>query len=181
MFFPTLIIYKRINTSLEFFYKDLMVFSKNMNWKCDFPKNHCETEESDTKKIHWSNNLVEIKMIETYTEESRPKYFEFEYFIPSPTDYQEIKGKDLNLTYNPPKISLNHKFRVEIPPSYPANLDKIRILSITTIFHPRFSQNKNSIGCIFVNGELDKIAMNLFQHLLWEPSFVFKLTFRNVL
>lgn len=48
------------------------------------------------------------------------------------------------------------------------------IESRTQLFHPRFYLREKSWGCIMVNGEIDRIIMNLMQQLLWEPTHVWK-------
>lgn len=174
--FPPGIIYRRIEISLKTFYQDLAIFSKKMNWKCDPPR-----IQSDGKKSKWKNNLVEIEQIEEY-EDGRAKGFIFTYFIPSPIG-PPLSGKQADLDKNLPVIGYKHKIYVSLPHNYPSvrsiessvqRTDTLYIESRSQLFHPRFYLREKSWGCIMVNGEIDRIAMNLFQQLLWEPSHIWK-------
>ena len=174
--FPPSIIYRRIGISLKTFYDDLMVFCKKMNWKCEPFVN-----ESDGKRLKCRNNLVDIQQIEEY-DDGRAKGFIFTYFIPSPIG-KALSGNAPNLTDNPPIIGYKHKIYVSLPFNYPSvrsiessvqRSDTLYIESRSQLFHPRFYLREKSWGCIMVNGEIDRIAMNLFQQLLWEPGHVWK-------
>ncbi len=147
-----------------------------MNWRCD-----PYVKESNGKKHKWKNNLVDIEQIEEY-DDGRAKGFIFTYFIPSPIG-PSLTGKTENLTDSPPVIGYKHKIYVSLPFNYPSvrsiessvqRSDTLYIESRSQLFHPRFFLRTKSWGCIMVNGEIDRIAMNLFQQLLWEPSHIWK-------
>ncbi len=174
--FPPSIIYRRIEISLKSFYNDLAVFCKNMHWRCD-----PVFSENDGKRQKWKNNLVEIEQIEEY-EDERAKGFIFTFHIPSPIG-MALTNKPANLTDNIPLIGYKHKIYVSLPFNYPSvrsiessaqRSDTLYIESRSQLFHPRFFLRQKSWGCIMVNGEIDRIAMNLFQQLLWEPTHVWK-------
>ena len=174
--FPPGIIYRRIEISLKTFYNDLAIFCKNMHWRCDPYVN-----ESDGKRHKWKNNLVEIEQIEEY-DDGRAKGFIFTYHIPSPIG-QALTDNPPDLEKNLPLIGYKHKIYVSLPFNYPSvrsiessvqRSDTLYIESRSQLFHPRFYLREKSWGCIMVNGEIDRIAMNLFQQLLWEPSHIWK-------
>ena len=175
--FPPGIIYRRIGISLKTFYDDLAVFCKMMKWRyVPF------VQQSDGKRHKWKNNMVEIEQIEEY-DDGRAKGFLMTYFIPSPIGPALNNSKNANLTDNPPLIGYKHKIYVSLPFNYPSvrsiessvqRSDTLYIESRSQLFHPRFYLREKSWGCIMVNGEIDRIAMNLFQQLLWEPSHVWK-------
>ena len=174
--FPPNIIYRRIEISLKTFYEDLQVFCKTMHWRYDPYVN-----ESNGKRHKWHNNLVSIEQIEEY-DDGRAKGFIFTYFIPSPIDPPLSRNKP-DLENNTPVIGYKHKIYVSLPFNYPSvrsiesnvqRSDALFIESRSQLFHPRFYLRQKSWGCIMVNGEIDRIAMNLFQQLLWEPGHVWK-------
>lgn len=174
--FPPSIIYRRIEISLKTFYNDLMVFCKRNSWRCDPVVN-----ESDGKNHKWHNNLVDIEQIESY-DDGRAKGFIFTFFIPSPIAHP-LTGNKADLENNIPVVGYKHKIYVSLPFNYPSvrsiessvqRTDALYIESRSQLFHPRFYLREKSWGCIMVNGEIDRIAMNLFQQLLWEPSHVWK-------
>lgn len=137
---------------------------------------------SDGKKNKWKNNLVEIEQIEEY-DDGRAKGFIFTFHIPSPIGPPFDTSRPANLTDNLPQIGYKHKIYVSLPYNYPSvrsiesnvqRTDTLYIESRSQLFHPRFYLRTKSWGCIMVNGEIDRIAMNLFQQLLWEPGHVWK-------
>lgn len=175
--FPPIIIYKRIEISLKTFFEDLEVFCKKSNWRYDPPK--CM---SDGKRSHWKNNLVEIKQIEEFPD-GRAKGFIMTYHVPSFIGSPLNKKKAADLDTNPPALGYKHEIYVALPANYPSvksiessqkRSDALYIESRSQLFHPRFYLRRKSWGCIMVNGEIDRIAMNLLQQLLWEPSHVWK-------
>lgn len=174
--FPPKIIHRRIEISLKSFYNDLSIFCKTMHWRCDPVFN-----ENDGKRQKWKNNLVDIEQIEEY-DDGRAKGFIFTFHIPSPIG-KGLGNKPPNLTDNIPQIGYKHKIYVSLPFNYPSvrsiessvqRSDTLYIESRSQLFHPRFYLREKSWGCIMVNGEIDRIAMNLFQQLLWEPTHVWK-------
>lgn len=175
--FPPSIIYRRIEISLKSFYTDLKTFCKTMGWRCD-----PYVSTSDGKVIKWKNNLVEIEQIEQY-DDGRAKGFLFTYRIPSPIGPPFDSSKKANITDNIPQIGYKHKIYVSLPYNYPSvrsiessvqRTDTLYIESRSQLFHPRFYLREKSWGCIMINGEIDRIAMNLFQQLLWEPGHIWK-------
>jgi ubiquitin-protein ligase len=64
----------------------------------------------------------------------------------------------------------NHTFRIELPREYPARVDKIKLFSETQIFHPRFATSGWGEGCIHINGEIDRILMDMIFQVLCDPD-----------
>lgn len=177
--FPPRILFKRIESNFRIFYDDLGTYCRRMDWRFDVPQ--CSSDE--VRFYHqWQNNLVEVELFEQYSD-NRAKAFLFTYHIPSPVGNPKNKGR-ANLTDNPPEVGYKHQIYVAIPMNYPSvravessgqRSDITYIESRSQLWHPRFYLQQKSWGCIMVNGELDRIAMNLFQQLLWEPGHVWKL------
>ena len=167
--FPPGILYRRIEISLKTFYDDLKTFSKTMNWKFDPYVN-----SSNGKTHKWKNNLVEVEQIEQY-DDGRPKGYILTYYIPSPIGEPLDTSRPANLTDNIPLIGYKHKIYVSLPFNYPSvrsiessvqRSDTLYIESRSQLFHPRFYLRQKSWGCVMVNGEIDRIAMNLFQQFI---------------
>lgn len=66
-------------------------------------------------------------------------------------------------------IGYIHKFLIYLPREYPANLSHIKMRSATRIWHPRISMSGSGDACITVNGEIDRILIDLIYHLLMDP------------
>jgi hypothetical protein len=72
-----------------------------------------------------------------------------------------------------PKIQLayEHSFYFVIPREYPQNLGSIRITSETPLFHPRMGVVGTN-ACYAVNGEIDRILIDLIYNVLLRPETV---------
>ena len=66
-------------------------------------------------------------------------------------------------------IKYEHKFLIYLPREYPANLSHIKMRSATRLWHPRISMTGSGDACITVNGEVDRILIDLIYHLLMDP------------
>ena len=170
MFLPPKIVRLRIHTSIKNFYEDLEIFCNKMKWKCDKPSK--EENKVSKDRIKWSNNLVTFEEQSAYPN-SIPKEMHITYNIPSfiglPADNSEIfENKKL------PQIGYKHTLSLILPPKYPADVSKTGISTVTTLWHNNFYflQKSTAHGCVFISGEIDGMAMNLLQQLLWNPEIV---------
>lgn len=71
---------------------------------------------------------------------------------------------------NKPVITYLHTFKIDLPREYPARVDKIKIFAETQIFHPRFASSGWGEGCIHINGEIDRILMDMIFQVLFDPE-----------
>jgi hypothetical protein len=76
---------------------------------------------------------------------------------------QATKGSNIN-------ISHTHKFSIMLPREYPANLSHIKMRAISPLWHPRISMGRSGDACITVNGEVDRILIDLIYHILMDPK-----------
>lgn len=65
-----------------------------------------------------------------------------------------------------------HRFRVDIPRSYPADLGSIRVRSMLPLFHPRLAPRGTGAACLYVNGELDRVLWSIVRQVLLDPDYV---------
>lgn len=169
MLFPPKILRMRIRTSIKHFYDDLKIFSDKMNWECTKP-----VLKKDTDTIDWSNNMVRFEEQSHYPNNS-PKEIYITYAIPSfvngPTNVNKMfENKTL------PTIGYEHTISLTLPQQYPAQVTKTHIQAVTTLWHNNFNfmRGVKAHACLFISGEIDGMAMNIFQQLLWNPEFVWK-------
>lgn len=172
MMFPVKIQKLRINVSIKHFYDDLEAFCKTMKW--DFKQPNIFPKEKSTDTILWKNNLVSFSEKSKYPNGSIKEIL-ITYTIPSfigPPSNTSDKFEGLLL----PKISFKHAISLTLPNEYPANVARTHIQAVSTLWHNNFYylQNRFSHGCVLVSGEIDGMAMNLFQQLLWNPDFVWQ-------
>lgn len=69
------------------------------------------------------------------------------------------------------ELSFLHKFHFVLPRDYPQNLGKIKIVNETPLMHPRMSA-AGSYACYMVNGEVDRILVDLIYNVLMRPETV---------
>jgi len=160
--------------SIKHFYEDLEAFCKTMKWVFTQPDILQKDKSSDP--VFWKNNLVSFSEKSCYRNGSI-KEIHIIYTIPSfigPPSNSSEKFEDTLL----PKISFDHVISLILPNQYPADVARTHIEAVSTLWHNNFYyfQNKISHGCVLISGEIDGMAMNLFQQLLWNPEFVWQNT-----
>ena len=146
MLFPPQIARKRLSSTLKFFFEDLEKVCNVNKWKYDPPINN--------EKV-WKNSMITIEEILQYPS-GRPQTYQITYNIPSFVTSTQIGYK--------------HIINITIPDSYPNNLSQVKINHKTKLNHPR---NMGNYLCLKVNGEMDRIIMNLLNQLLWEKNDIY--------
>ncbi|OLS16417.1 MAG: hypothetical protein HeimC3_54690 [Candidatus Heimdallarchaeota archaeon LC_3] len=153
LLFPPKILNLRIKTSIENFFADLELYFIKKGW-----------EWVDPEKIgdfHWRTPDFDIKVISRNADDSI-RAIQYGLNIPGVIG---LNGKD-------PIITFSHSFRIELPREYPARVDKIRIIADSQIFHPRFSISGLGEACLQINGEIDRILMDMIFQVLYDPDRV---------
>ena len=70
------------------------------------------------------------------------------------------------------EVTHEHRFRIDIPRSYPNNLGAIVVRSMKRLYHPRIGGSGRGEACIHVNGEIDRVLLNLVRQILLDPACV---------
>jgi hypothetical protein len=70
------------------------------------------------------------------------------------------------------EVTRDHRFRIDIPRSYPNNLGAIVVRSMKRLYHPRIGTSGRGEACIHVNGEIDRVLLNLIRQILLDPACV---------
>ena len=141
----------RINTSIEQFLKDFEQYLTKKGWPVD------PIQKVD--EYHWKCSDFEIR-VSDYHPDKAIKSIQYALYLPS---VRELKD-------NKPIITYFHTFKIELPREYPARVDKIKIFAETQIFHPRFASSGWGEGCIHINGEVDRILMDMIFQVLFDPE-----------
>lgn len=143
----------RIKTSIKGFFFDLKAFFRSLNWEW--------IEPEETEEYHWRNQDFEIQAIGRYSDSSI-NVIRYNLFIPGIVG---LDGLD-------PIISFSHSFRIILPREYPARVDKVKIFVDSQLFHSRFSVSTGE-ACFTINGEIDRILLELIFFVLNDPAHVF--------
>lgn len=150
---PALIFNRRIEIVIENFYKEFTKFASDNQILIT---NHKRIEDS------WIQDDITIKSSGRRKDKT---YKGFEVIL------KRIPGI-INKKNDKPIIGFNHLFIFKIPRYYPHRLDKIKIFCRTPLLHPRCSYNKEIPVCYIVNGEIDRIIMDIIFNVLLKPDLV---------
>ncbi len=69
------------------------------------------------------------------------------------------------------ELSFSHRFKITLPREYPQNLSQIMIINETPLYHPRIT-GIGSKACYSVNGEIDRILVDILYNVLMRPETV---------
>lgn len=151
--FPASVINARIVESINVFYESMKEFFEKKGWQWTPPRQQGEK---------WIQ--------EDYSIEIRGKYSDGAYrdilftMRRTPGLISQSRNTDhLSIGYQ-------HKFMIYLPREYPANLSHIKMRAVTKLWHPRISTGRSGEACITVNGELDRILIDLIYHVLLDPK-----------
>lgn len=106
---------------------------------------------------------------EDYTIEMKGKYADGTYrnMIFSVRRTPGLVGESSNRKFL--NIGYDHKFSINLPREYPANLAQVKMRTVTRLWHPRIPSSGIGEACIYVNGEVDRIFIDLIYNLLMDP------------
>jgi len=151
--FPATVVNARIAESINVFYDSMEDFFKKQGWRWQpFARQGDKWVQED------------------YTVEIKGKHSDGAYreILFSIRRTPGLIGQSANKEQM--KIGYNHKFTILLPREYPANLSHIKMRSATRLWHPRIGMSGRGDACITVNGEVDRILIDLIYHLLMDPK-----------
>lgn len=152
-YFPATVVNARIAESISVFFESMEDFFKKKGWK-------------------WTpHKRVGEKWIqEDYSVEVKAKYKDGAYRDILFTMRRTPGLVGQSTTRNQLNMSNDHKFSIFLPREYPANLSHIKMRAITRLWHPRISTGSYGEACITVNGEIDRILIDILYHILMDPK-----------
>ena len=150
--FPATVVNARIAESINVFYESLEDLFKNNGWKW------ISYQRTGEKWIQ-----------EDFSVEIKSKYRDGAYqnVLFTMRRMPGIIGQSNKIDHI--NIGYEHKFMIYLPREYPANLSKIKMRAVTRLWHPRISMGSSGDACITVNGEIDRILIDLIYHILMDP------------
>lgn len=69
-------------------------------------------------------------------------------------------------------LTRRHRFRIDIPRAYPNKLGEIAVRAMTKLYHPRIGSGGTGTACIHVNGEIDRVLLNIVRQILLDPAAI---------
>jgi hypothetical protein len=150
---PPPVFNRRISFAIQAFYDEMERLYKKENWrwyKYNFSKNQ------------WNHPNYTIKINSFYKDKT---FARLDFLINGVPHIANISECQIT------ELSYEHYFYFNIPREYPDNLGKINIRNKSFIYHPRFS-NQGAPACYVVNGDIDRILIDIIYNLLLRPSNV---------
>jgi len=149
--FPATVVNARIAESISVFYESMEEFFKKKGWRW------IPCKQTGDKWVQ-----------EDYSVEIKGKFSDGTYqtIVFTMRRTPGLIGQSLSNQLN---LSYEHKFSIFLPREYPANLSHIKMSSLTPLWHPRISMGRGGNACITVNGEIDRILIDIIYHILMDP------------
>ncbi|MDP7033487.1 MAG: hypothetical protein QF752_03235 [Planctomycetota bacterium] len=113
------------------------------------------------KKDYWDHPIASLKILRRHPDGA---YRAFEFTVEDVPAIRESSSKGIEA------FGYFHRFRFALPRAYPHDLG-IPIFCQDPIEHPRFGGRRGRI-CYQVNGELDRLLVDLVANLLMRPDVV---------
>jgi hypothetical protein len=152
--FPTKVFNERIAVFVDSFYEDLARLYRAQGWGWEEPRRTPTTWQHPDFAVRVAARHKDGAI---HTLELKAEH------LPGVEDVSE--GGKVTLRRE-------HRFRVDVPRSYPSNLGAIAVRAITRLYHPRLGPDGRGHACIFVNGEVDRVLWSIVRHVLLDPDYV---------
>ena len=150
---PAKILIRRLDLGIEAFFEEIVRFAKPFGIDLPSPK-----RKEDT----WLHPDFVLAIMHKRLDKT-PSTFEF--------TLRRIPGF-IKIRNGSISTKTNHKFSFNIPRSYPHDLEKIKINCNTPLYHPRISDGINLPVCYIVNGEIDRILLDIVFNVLMRPDLI---------
>lgn len=151
--FPATVVNARITESINVFYDSMEDFFQKEGWKW---------QPFARKGDKWVQEDYSVEITGKYQDGAYREILFTTRRTPGLIG-QSANKEQMNIGYI-------HKFTIFLPREYPANLSHIKMKSVTRLWHPRISMSGRGDACITVNGEVDRILIDLIYQLLLDPK-----------
>ncbi len=143
--FPPATFNLRIETQIDHFFKDLKALFLKKKWKW-------EAVDFNRDIPRWRHPDCTIEVRERY---ANHKYKRID------VTFRRLPGF-IRPEFKLSAVRFEHHYQIVIPQEYPRHLGRVRLLSLSGLYHPRFHQGTGTGEiCMAVNGEIDRILWDL--------------------
>ena len=70
------------------------------------------------------------------------------------------------------EVRYDHEWQVHLPRSYPNDLGRIAVRAVTPCYQPRVGSTGVGVACMHVNGEIDRVLLDIVWTILLDPARV---------
>ena len=152
--FPTRIFNERIGVFVDSFYEEMQRLYLAQGWPWEEPR------RTETR---WDHPDFVVR-IASRSKDGAAKMLELK--------ASHLPGVEWVDESRRVTLRREHRFRIDIPRSYPSNLGAIGVRAMTTLYHPRLGPEGRGHACVYVNGEIDRVLWSIVRHILLDPDYV---------
>lgn len=164
--FPPKILNLRLRTGIEQFFEDYSHYCRRQGWPTKKPS------LVDELKLHFRHPQFEVRVQKFYPDGAAHVLQYYVKGVPGVQKVTEATIEEIEQGKGTMVMVDKHSFRIELPREYPNLLSKIRVFNESEMFHPRFGKTVQTEVCIAVNGEIDRILLDLVFQILQDPERV---------
>lgn len=151
--FPPRVFNERIAVFVDAFYEETARLYAAQGWPW---------EEPTRSEWHWEHPDFDVRIARRHKDGAARS---LEIRLRSLPGIESVVGEDVTVTYE-------HRFRVDIPRAYPNKLGQIVVRSMKKLYHPRIGTSGKGEACIHVNGEIDRVLLNIVRQVLLDPEYI---------
>ena len=152
--FPTKVLNERVAVFVDSFFEEMARLYRAQGWPW---------EEPERSKAGWDHPDFTVRIAKRFKDRAAHIIELTARNLPGVGDVDESREA---------VIRTEHRFRIELPRSYPADLGSIVVSAKTALYHPRLGPGGTGQACVHVNGEIDRVLWSIVRHILLDPDYV---------
>jgi len=152
--FPAKVFNERVSVFVDSFFEEMARLYRGQGWPW---------EEPERWEGKWEHPDFTVRIATRYKDRAAHVIELKVRNLPGVADVDESRKATLRT---------EHRFRIELPRSYPGNLGDIVVGAKMALYHPRLGPGGTGKACIYVNGEIDRVLWSIVRHILLDPDYV---------
>jgi hypothetical protein len=152
--FPTKVLNERVGVFVDSFYEEMARLYRAQSWAWEPPR---RTEG------RWNHPDFAVRVARRFKDRAARTLELKAFHLPGVVSVG-ASGKV--------KVRYEHRFRIDIPRSYPSSLGAIAVRAMLPLCHPRIGPSGRGAACVYVNGEIDRVLASIIRHILLDPDYV---------
>jgi len=152
--FPTGVFNERVAVFVDAFFEEMERLYRAQCWAWQPPRR---------REGHWEHPDFAVRIARRFGDDAARTL--------------ELKARNLPgvadvSTTGKVELTREHRFRVDIPRSYPNRLGSIVVRCMKRLYHPRIGPSGRGEACLYVNGEIDRVLLSIVRNILLDPDCV---------
>ena len=152
--FPTRVFNERIAVFVDAFYEEMARLYAAQRWPWQQPRR---------REGRWHHPDFDVRVARRHRDGAIRTLEVHAHHLPG----IESVGSQAEVT-----LTRDHRFRIDVPRAYPNKLGTIVVRSMKKLYHPRIGTSGKGEACIHVNGEIDRVLLNIVRQILMDPACI---------